>query len=201
MAWDDNTQLRITPWPGVALELPDLRHRSYPIHGWAFGSGGGIWAPANTYSSRGSYPILGESYLELAAIDLDDEVAIRAFVERWGPLGVRWFQDPASGEQVEDANYSRIFGAPRPFDTPSPYADAFAKLRESIASTSDEAGPDIWIVETTAEFRFGASLIRDVLRAWRWQRDGIPPSQPWEFLPEMYSPETPDNGLSGDDRR
>jgi hypothetical protein len=178
---------------GVPLELPDLRHRSYPAAGWAFGSCGGIWAPANTYNSEGSYPALGESYLELAAVDLDDEHAIRAFVGRWGPLGVRWFQDPVSGEQIEDTNYSRIFGAPSLFDASGPHADELAKLRDSIESASDEVGPEIWIVETFAEFRFGAPLIRVVLRAWRWQRDAITPSEPWEFFPEMHNPETPDN--------
>jgi hypothetical protein len=193
MSRDDNTRLRITPWPGIPLGLPDLRCRSYPVEGWVFGSRGGIWAPANTYSSQGSYPALGESYLELAALDLYDEHAIRAFVERWGLLGVRWFQDPVSSEQIEDVNYSRLFGAPSLFDSRGPYAAQFAKLRDSIESASEEAGPDIWVVETIVEFRLGASLIRDVLRAWRWQRDGLTPSQPWEFLPEIYSPETPDD--------
>jgi hypothetical protein len=189
--WDYKTRLRITPWPGEPLALPDLQRRPYPIHGWAFGFRGGIWAPDNAYSSGGPYPGLGESYLELAAIDLDDEKAIRAFVDRWGTLGVRWFQDPVSGEQVEDLDYSRIFGA-SPDGRPGPFADQIIRLRESIESASDEAGTDTWVVETLAEFRFGARLVRDLLRAWRWQRNGLTPTDRWEFLPEIFSPQTPE---------
>jgi hypothetical protein len=193
MPWDNNTRLRITPWPGIPLQLPDSRYRPYPLDGWAFGSRGGIWAPSNVYSSQGSYPALGESYLELAALDLHDDGSVRRFVERWGPLGVRWFQDPVSGEQIEDPSYSRIFGAPSLFETANPYDDQLTNLRDSIESASEEIGPDIWLVETMAEFRFGAGLIRDVLRAWRWQRDDVAPSEPWEFLPQIYGPETPDH--------
>ena len=193
MEWDDNTRLRITPWPGIVLGLPELRYRSHPLHGWSFGTRGGIWAQGNVYSSHGSFPALGESYLELAALDLPDDKAVHAFVERWGPLGVRWFQDPVSAERIEDTNYSRIFGAASLFAAGNPYADQVAALRDSIEWASEEAGPDIWVVETLTEFRFGASLIRDVLRAWRWQRDGVEPPGPWEFLTEMLTPETADN--------
>lgn len=184
MTWDDNTRIRITPWPGVRLQLPDLQHRWYPTEGWAFGSLGGIWAPVNRYGSRDAVPRLGESYLELAALDLHDDDAIRAFVTRWGVLGVRWIQDPVSGEQIEDTDYTRIFGAPGPF------AEQLATLRDSVATASEQVGSDAYVVETVVEFRLGASLIRDVLRAWRWQREGNAPTEPWEFLPKIYSPET-----------
>jgi len=199
MAWDDNTRLRITPWPGVPLALPNLQHRMYPVHGWAFGSRGGIWALGNTFSSRshigtfGPCPALGESYLELAALDLADDSAIRAFVERWGPLGVRWRQDPVSGEQIEDDEYKNLMGIPSHFEIAG-LGDPF-ELRGSVEVASEEAGPDIAVIaETMTEFRLGASLIRDVLRAWRWQRDDVAPSEPWEFLPEFYgAPTSPDN--------
>jgi hypothetical protein len=200
MEWDDNTRLRITPWPGVPWELPNLEHREYPIHGWAFGSRGGVWAPLNTYSSRthigtfGSYPTLGESYLELAALELADDRAIRAFIERWGPLGVRWRQNPASGEQIEDEDYSNLLGKPSLFEIADELGGRYRELRESVEIASEEAGPDTFVVETMTEFRLGASLIRDVLRAWRWQRENVPPADPWEFMPEFYgTPASPDN--------
>ncbi len=201
MTWDDNTRLRITPWPGVPLALPDLQHRTYPVHGWAFGSRGGIWAPGNTFSSRshigifGSYPALGESYLELAALDLADDSAIRAFIERWGPLGVRWRQDPVSGEQIEDNEYKNLMGTPSLFEIADGLGDRYRELRGSVEVAAEEAGPDIVVIEETmTEFRLGASLIRDVLRAWRWQRADVAPSEPWEFLPKFYGgPASPDN--------
>jgi hypothetical protein len=200
MTWDDNTRLRITPWPGVPLALPDLRHRKYPVHGWMFGSRGGIWAPGNTFQSRSHiepfepYPALGESYLELAALDLGDDSAIRGFVERWGPLGVRWRQDPVSGEQIEDNEYKNLVGL---YEMADAHGDRYRDLRESVEVASDEAGPDVAVIEETmTEFRLGASLIRDVLQAWRSQRDDVAQSEPWEFLPEIFDEPTSPDGAA-----
>src|SRR5437773_11158367 len=82
------SQLRITAWPGVPLPLPDavrlesvLDAEEGVIVPKAEG-GPGAWVELEQV-----VPVAGETYLQLAEVDLDDPSSIMAFVSRYGPLG------------------------------------------------------------------------------------------------------------------
>ncbi len=174
MPLEDKTRLRVTPWPGVALALPSERWFWHPYAGWKFGPHGGIWGAGRSWGREGATPPLGESYLELAALDLENNASIHGFVERWGVLGVRWKQDPVTGERIEVPDYSHLVGI---YPT---FGDQRKPLSRSVKRARQDVDEDVEILETTTEFRFGATLIRDLLRAWRWQRGETDGPGKWE---------------------
>lgn len=90
----------------------------------------------------------GETYLELYALDLEDQAATGDFVRRWGPLGVRhpvWAPDYTHG-------YMGF-----------PLATCFRLATESLVAEGD-SDP---MAETAADFRLGAWCLRDMTTAWR----------------------------------
>jgi hypothetical protein len=126
-----------------------------------------------------------EIYLELLSVDLDSEVDILAFVDKYGPLGIRrgrtWH---AWGPQDEPYAAVAFFGFHeiRP-ELERSVTEALTEVQEVIpdfelrlaAETEDEE----FLPETLAEFRYGAMWLRDLVRAWRWASEGVDPGA-WE---------------------
>lgn len=111
-----------------------------------------------------------EAYLKLCALDLDDEQAILEFARDQGPMGIfdrerRWFK----GFTDHPAFESKVVPALRE-------ASSAALATGGIGVTS--------YVESLADFRWGATCIRDLVRAWRWVNEANEPdaweSQVWE---------------------
>ena len=176
---------------------------------WQFGPNGGIWEAAPGELPSTASGVLGESYLELANVDLDDDEAIIAFVRRWGILGIRWRQDVATADRVEVRDYSHLFGQliydgyeDEEFVTDEglliPQEDpeytiptVLEELAESVsdAELGDRPPPETPVEETMDEFRAGAWLMRDLLRAYRWQANDVEPDT-WEW--PINQPVAPD---------
>jgi hypothetical protein len=126
----------------------------------------------------------GQVYLELAAIDLDDERAMAAFVRRHGTLGV---YAPAAVSWHDERGYFGFRGDSASEVVIDELWERRQKLRHHFEGWSD--------FETVREFRWGASMIRDMLTAWRIingqlrERDAV-----WHSpcFADSNSPETPE---------
>jgi hypothetical protein len=106
-----------------------------------------------------------EAYLRLYALDLDDVDAIQGWLNRFGPL---------SGDEAKHG--------PLGFNWHAGFLSVKRWLRDSESEIVDEmpdwdeiAGPEqhYSFVQTLSSFIWQATCIRDVVRAWRWHRDGI----------------------------
>src|SRR4051812_15411550 len=85
MARDDNTRLRITPWPALHLPLPP-NERSLRTF---FDPDIQAFLPDWDAALEPVTVEPGETYLKLAALDLDDTDAMARFLTLHGQLGVR----------------------------------------------------------------------------------------------------------------
>lgn len=194
MERDDKTRLRITSWPQAPLPYPEawLNQDVYT----ALGSGGLILDYRVEPELQRVSAVGLEAYLDLAALDLDDVEAIVGFVNEFGPLRIR-----GAGEQWPS----------RP--TPEPYHVVMyhgfrehirPRLEASIRRTRAEikkGAPNIdidgedwdFMPETVDEFRYGATWIRDLMRAWRWVNEDLRP-EVWECPIWEVEPEEEDMG-------
>jgi len=192
MPRDNKTRFGITAWPGVPLPFPDYVETGTGV-GWSLGLLGGFVAedlellppPPEGY---------GEVYLRLLGVDLDDEVSMLTFVSEWGTLGVRFTQDASSGERVELADYSHLFG---PVVGRDPFNERIAAALRSSVETAQEEFEDYFVEETLDEFRFGARLIHDLTSAWRFLQGDGPPER---WVSELHRPgyEPKDDGLASE---
>lgn len=109
----------------------------------------------------------GEIYLELEALDLEDEEAILLFANRFGVLGI-------SGE-----GYSSIRDLPW-------YADELQMLQASMPPMSATRNPHfggtrpVTQAETVAEFQFAARVLRDLRAAYICLRDNTVEEMVWQ---------------------
>jgi hypothetical protein len=148
----------MTIWPGVPLPLPPLvaRKNAYRLdasESALIGTGMGVEVEA---SSR-----LGEVYLEVYDLDLEDPAAILGFAGEYGVL---------SGALVYSAlSYSSWFSG-----LLSPGAEIEARdsvlqndpvLRQSMDPA--EPGWELTDITTLESFRFAARVLRDLTNAWR----------------------------------
>jgi hypothetical protein len=113
----------------------------------------------------------GEIYLKLAALELDNAPSIVAFVNEYGPLGVRTdgFEALPTGHR------------PMRLDD-----EVIEKLRRRIAKAARKTGLDHEralgsdelpiVAETLDEFRLGARILRDLVGAWRVERMSVEPA-------------------------
>jgi hypothetical protein len=172
-----NSRFRITLWPDARLPHPQLGEwrRPYRLED-------GVLVPneqRNEASRRHSAAAdpqrildVGEIYLELARLDLDDEEAIVDFASRFRTLGVR-HEDFAAYAQ-----YPGFDEIVRP-----------ALARSWPVETWDE--PGLRLEESLEEFRFGARCIRDLVGAWAFLAGDVDEPQ-WVSLPYplgMFGPE------------
>jgi hypothetical protein len=122
---------------------------------------------------------VGEIYLELIDLDLEDEEAIFRFVRRFGALGVAH-------------EHFALFRSLPGFAAAIMPALAAAWPEEGLNQTAREhylerrgEGLHTNLVETLEEFRFGGRVLRDLVTAARIsQLDDPPAAVRWESIPE-----------------
>jgi hypothetical protein len=155
----NNLRFRMTLrlWPGAPLALPPLLpgKATYQLHdsGLALiGTGD----PLETKAGRR----LGEIYLELYALDLEDKAAIVDFADKYGTpsgglvhlalAGHSWFKDlfPTHDDQL---------------------AGAVLRSDRELMVRMDPTNPEGELVEITSleSFRFAARILADLTDAWR----------------------------------
>jgi hypothetical protein len=201
---DDNAQLRIAPWPGGGIPLP-ARWRTSRCElrpGWGGEPVIDFVLPPGAKRGRhvsqrvpvGLDP--GETYLKLAAVDLDDESSVASFLSDYGYLGVRRLREqqespfdnvisgydeivdkltPDEVESDEELVQSlQLIDELRPGERPTPLLtleeQAADEEVDENATPFDEHRNGI---ETFAEFRAAAGLIQDALALWRFVRGEI----------------------------
>jgi hypothetical protein len=120
----------------------------------------------------------GETYLDLVRVDLDDPHAILDFVNTYDLLGIMWattsrpsFQLPDGGE--DDIRASRVRAGHAVLDEYRRLYESGEVVAEALSTDPDTAAFGIEELETLAEFRHGALLMRDALTAWRFLRGDI----------------------------
>jgi hypothetical protein len=121
---------------------------------------------------------LGEIYLELAGLDLDDERAILSFVRRFGVLGVA-HEHFALFRALPglDSDVLPRLAAAWPTERFNQNVEDYLQRRGD--------GPNTTLVETLEEFRFGARVLRDLVTATRISRLDEPPTAiGWESIPQ-----------------
>lgn len=156
MERDVNENLRITTYPGSPLPLPPRE----AVYGEFFATPEDNQINAHHLPERE----FGEAYLDLYALDLDDQDAVLDFVARWAPLGVhRLPSDEEPGRQY--------YGFP--------FAGAWSVVTEQSV---EEGGGDPWSVgESIDEFRFGAWCLCDLTTAARIVLGSLDPADAiWE---------------------
>jgi hypothetical protein len=106
-----------------------------------------------------------EAYLRLLALDLDNNESIEAWLNRFGPLAREEIDGPLGFDW-----HAAFHRSVEPWLADST-RDVIAELPEWDRMAGDDH--HYTHVQTLASFVWQASCLRDVLRAWRWQRDGV----------------------------
>jgi hypothetical protein len=176
----DQPQFRITAWPGTLIPIPSIDRASKLYY--ALDETEAILRPVEGGGpvQRSNGPpvrVLGEIYLDLAELSLDDPNEILGFANTYGILNVYeaclespTFQLPMASSAKDEILRDRFrhqsaIHARGGWEGVSP--------REAARSDFD--------VETVAGFRLGAGLIRDALRVWRMACGELNPlATPWE---------------------
>jgi len=151
--------MRITAWPGVPLPVPPAARRPLRL-----AQGGALVSDDRAISGADEHDG-HEVYLRLCALDLADDGAILEFARRQGPMGIldrerRWFKGLTAEPGFEPVVVPRLREAAK---------RALTGL--DVAATA--------YVENLEDFRWGATSIRDMVRAWRWVNEGVEPGD-WE---------------------
>lgn len=166
-------QFRITVWPGTVVPVP-LRSE-FALVGYRLDPTGTVLLPS--WDASRDRPLAsdeagGETYLRLAEVDLDDPESILDFVNRFGILqiqesrmGYPAFSIPLNVE-VEQALWQERLRAGSIVLDELPRRWYKHTTPEDVARDDDD-------VETIADFRVGAALIRDGLKAWRWMTGSV----------------------------
>lgn len=169
-----STDLRVDQWPRGKLPLPPFERRPYRL------TESGCLLPTGEAPQDYAWTVTtdpaGEVYLELAAVDLDDEPAILAFANRFGVLGVR-------ARDFAALRYVGGFFAQKRHELES----AVLRARESEAPRGWNAetlwGESAW-AETLTEFRYGARCLRDLTTARRVAEGTLDlDAAVWEAIP------------------
>jgi hypothetical protein len=182
----------ITLWPGMKLPLPTLDRARYRLE-----RSGEVLLPLSAEAIVKDFPQVaaevaevqpiidvGEIYLDLATLDLDDDEAILRFANQYGIFGMYeagrgWpYVDLLSGDLVAQMEASRLAAA-------SVIAESEGLDPKRAREAAFNTGPVV--NETLTEFRTGARLLRDALTAWRHLRGELKSADVrWEFLDPGY---------------
>ena len=151
--------MRISAWPGVPFPVPPVARRPLRL-----ARGGALVADERSVPAQDELDD-HEVYLRLHALDLDDDEAVLEFARTQGPMGIldrqrRWFKGLTSEPGFEPVVVPRLREAAK---------EALSGLE--VAATA--------YVENLEDFRWGATSIRDMVRAWRWINEGVEPEE-WE---------------------
>jgi hypothetical protein len=169
------SQLRITAWPGVALPVPD----AYRVRSRLTDEGVIVPCPQGEYGldwEEEAVALNGETYLELAGVNLDDPDAIFAFVQKYGTLD-GW---SAYLTIMNHGGYAvtNLYGPQ--LNEPLEREKKERALAEEASHPKSVWPSDVlrWVyTETLDEFRFVARCLRDMRSAWRIFRDGTAASE------------------------
>jgi hypothetical protein len=134
-----------------------------------------------------------EVYLQLGALDLDNDEAIVEFVNEFEVMNVRGdWMEPFSWDQDHKPRIAfPLLSAYPGFDGDDLF-DLTEPLRTSVERAESACGLPYGVRETIEEFRWGARCVRDLTTAWRCLRDELPPSEAqWENPLIKYSFEGP----------
>jgi hypothetical protein len=169
MPFDDTRQFRMTVWPAIPLSLPPLlpRRLEYRLHQ----SGLALFGTGAWVAIEGR---IGEIYLELYDLDLEDEAAIVSFASRYGTPSGALVHNALAGHGW----FSGLF---------SPAADL--QLRDNLIASDPELDQTLDPIHrpeltTLASFRFAARVLRDLTDAWRivsGDPDLETPSHRWQL--------------------
>src|SRR6266571_4161988 len=167
------SQLHVMAWPAVPLPLP----QTYRVESRLTDAGVIVPCPRGKYGEdweEEAVTLSGETYLQLAAVDLDDPQAIFAFVAKYGTLG----GGELYGAFVREGPYAFVNMYRAQLDAPSEYQKTTRALRAEETRTSDSRWPSdalkLLFTETLDEFRFAARCLRDLTSAWRMFKEGTP---------------------------
>jgi hypothetical protein len=120
---------------------------------------------------------VGEIYLELINLDLDEDQAIFRFVGRFGVLGVAHEHFALFRSLPGLASVLPVLAAAWPTERFNQSAEDYLERRGD--------GPNTTLVETLEEFRFGARVLRDLVTAAQIARLEAPPAAvQWESIPD-----------------
>jgi hypothetical protein len=120
---------------------------------------------------------VGEIYLELVNLDLEDDEAIFRFVRRFGVLGVAHEHFALFRSLPGLSSVLSVLAAAWPTEGSDQMAEHYRERRGD--------GPNTTLVETLEEFRFGARVLRDLVKAARIaQLDTPPAAVHWESVPD-----------------
>jgi hypothetical protein len=145
----------MTLWPGVPLLLPPFpeRREEYRLHD----SGLALIGTGEFLDVRGRDVRLGEVYLELSTLDLDDPTELLAFAQKYGTLSGSLVHLALAGDSL----FSGLFAG----------AVADGQVRNALIEGDPALQPVFGLhvpeVTTLASFRFAAALLRDLSDAWR----------------------------------
>ena len=153
MPSSDTTRFRMTLWPAVPLPLPPLpfRRSVYRLNGsetLLIGTGSSV--------PLGPKARVGEIYLELYKLDLEEPTELLEFANTYGT---------PSGHFVNAA-----IGSPLWFSPGEDVAarDAIVKEDSELQELLGATQPGNFVELTTLEsFRFAARALRDLTNAWR----------------------------------
>jgi hypothetical protein len=177
----NQSQLHVIAWPGAPLPLPD----TYRVKSRLREDGVIVPCPQGRYGhdwKEEAVALDGETYLRLAAVDLDDPEAIFAFVTKYGVLGGGW----AYLEIMKTAPFTFANMYRPQLDHALEHEMKNRALRaEQTRMNSDSVWPSDTLkfhyTETLDEFRFAARCLRDLTAAWRMFKEGTSASDiQWE---------------------
>jgi hypothetical protein len=119
-----------------------------------------------------------EAYLRLFDLDLNDPDAIVEFLERYGPLDLDELEHGPLGFTWHEGFYRHVAPALEKAARRHGYSDITAL---ELDAGGDDADVFFTYISTLESFRWQARCLRDLVRAWRWYRDGVAvaPSE-WE---------------------
>jgi hypothetical protein len=151
----------LAAWPGIPMPKPTATNGL----DYAITPAGAIVAVtrAPDWSAPPPRPY-HEVYLRLFALDLDSGDAIHRFLNRYGPLSL--------SEEKSRLGFDWHTG----FHQVKAWLEAEEQaIAFEIADWDRLAGPNAHysVVQSLAEFRWQAWCLRDLVRAWRWYRDGV----------------------------
>jgi hypothetical protein len=120
---------------------------------------------------------VGETYLELINLDLEDEQAIFRFVRRFGVLGVAHEHFALFSSLPGLTSVLPALAAVWPTERFNQTVEDYLERRGDGSNTT--------LVETLDEFRFGARVLRDLVTAARIaELDEAPSTVSWESIPK-----------------
>lgn len=165
MARDNIPRLRITAWPPVRLPFKPARVGIRTRAAADVGAFVVDWRETNLPTPEPN----GETYLKLAAINVEDVEAMAQFQTDYGELGVRG----QFGETGDSDDLWAVFLHP-----PEEMTDA---LIRAWARAQDAPGGSV-SADTLLEFQWAILLMRDLIAAWRALQGEIDAAtHTWEF--------------------